>query len=236
MSQNWSAGLSYSGEYLFNKLGICCHHCHWEISVVGIWVVNILSWISAAPHPARWCIFSSLHPAHSLSHHLHTIHVSTCLSLGFGSWLPNQMISLIFMFGFLCQSSTYIYISIPKWPRNIVQQCARDLVPLPLWTFQAFLGFSLLNPIYRYLCLNPAMCILWKYKYVHISVVNILSCMSTLPFKSPLAYCQFHPPVALLYGHLIRWAWPQLVNQNTSFSWEFSSQNSGIFLKHTPQL
>ena len=36
------------------------------------------------------------------------------------SWLPNQMISLIFMFGFLCRS----YISIHKWPRNIVQQCA----------------------------------------------------------------------------------------------------------------
>ena len=36
------------------------------------------------------------------------------------SWLPNQMISLILIFGFLCRSS----ISIPKWPRNIVQQCA----------------------------------------------------------------------------------------------------------------
>ena len=36
------------------------------------------------------------------------------------SWLPNQMISLILIFGFLCRSS----ISIPKWPRNILQQCA----------------------------------------------------------------------------------------------------------------
>ena len=131
-------------------------------------------------------------------------------------------------------SIIYIYISIPKWLRNIVQQCARDLVPLPMWTFQAFLGFSWLNSIHGYLCLNPVMCFSWKYKYVHISVENILSCMSTLPFKSPLAYCQFHPPVALLLGHLIRWAWPHLVNQNTSFSWEFSSQNSGIFLVHTP--
>ena len=38
------------------------------------------------------------------------------------SWLPNQMISLIFMFVFLCRSS--IFRCIPKWPRNIVQQCA----------------------------------------------------------------------------------------------------------------
>ena len=31
------------------------------------------------------------------------------------SWLPNQMISLILIFGFLCRSSIFIYISIPRW-------------------------------------------------------------------------------------------------------------------------
>ena len=39
--------------------------------------------------------------------------------------LPNQMISLILIFGFLCRSSIYIYIfRYPDDLRNIVQQCA----------------------------------------------------------------------------------------------------------------
>ena len=38
------------------------------------------------------------------------------------SWLPNQMISLVLIFGFLCRSSIFRY---PDDLRNIVQQCAR---------------------------------------------------------------------------------------------------------------
>ena len=37
------------------------------------------------------------------------------------SWLPNQMISLVLIFGFLCRSSIFRY---PDDLRNIVQQCA----------------------------------------------------------------------------------------------------------------
>ena len=37
------------------------------------------------------------------------------------SWLPNQMISLVLIFGFLCRSSISRY---PDDLRNIVQQCA----------------------------------------------------------------------------------------------------------------
>ena len=37
------------------------------------------------------------------------------------SWLPNQMISLIWIFGFLCRSSLFRY---PDELRDIVQQCA----------------------------------------------------------------------------------------------------------------
>ena len=43
------------------------------------------------------------------------------------SWLPNQMISLVLIFGFLCQSSIFRY---PDDLRNIVQQCATPLHPL----------------------------------------------------------------------------------------------------------
>ena len=35
------------------------------------------------------------------------------------------MISLILIFGFLCRSCIFHLILIPRWPRNIVQQCAR---------------------------------------------------------------------------------------------------------------
>ena len=43
------------------------------------------------------------------------------------SWLPNQMSSLILILGFLCRSSIiiYYYILVPRWPRNIAQQCAK---------------------------------------------------------------------------------------------------------------
>ena len=44
------------------------------------------------------------------------------------SWLPNQMISLVLIFGFICRSSIFRY---PEDLRNIVQQCA-PIVPPPL--------------------------------------------------------------------------------------------------------
>ena len=50
------------------------------------------------------------------------------------SWLPNQMISLILIYlDFYVDHLFlyfYFYISIPKWPRNIVQQCASVV---PVW-------------------------------------------------------------------------------------------------------
>ena len=48
------------------------------------------------------------------------------------SWLPNQMISLIFMFGFLCRY--------PDDLRNIVQQCANDQMTIYNLTQVACLG------------------------------------------------------------------------------------------------
>ena len=37
------------------------------------------------------------------------------------SWLPNQMISLWYL------DLSIIYISIPRWPRNIAHQCTNDV-------------------------------------------------------------------------------------------------------------
>ena len=48
---------------------------------------------------------------------LFLVYACVCLP----SWLPNQMISLVLIFGFLCRSSIFRY---PDDLRNIVQQCA----------------------------------------------------------------------------------------------------------------
>ena len=43
--------------------------------------------------------------------------------------IADQVVSLILIFGFLCRSS----ILIPRWPRNIVQQCANLLAARNGW-------------------------------------------------------------------------------------------------------
>ena len=50
------------------------------------------------------------------------------LSLEVSSWLSNQMISLILIFGFLRRSNIFLY---PDDLRNIVQQCARRFPDQP---------------------------------------------------------------------------------------------------------